>query len=435
MQPTSLSRLLTRSAIGHPQSEFSRRSMLQTVAGLGLSFLMPAMSARAAQKRKTERPKSLITLWMQGAQSQLETWDPHPGTKIGGDTRAIKTTIPGLEISDFLPQMADNMEGLSVIRSLTSKEGDHDRGTYFVKTGWRPDPTLTHPALTAMLASDLRDDKIEIPQHVSLCANNLAARGGFLGDKLDAFKIFDPGRSVQNMRSRVSDDRQARRLKNLSVIGNAFAKGREIPSRETLHQDMIQRALKMMTSEQLKAFEIDEEPKPTVAAYGDTRFGRGCLVARRLVETGVRAVEVILDGHDTHVNNHEGQRTQANILDPAFASLMKDLRERDLLDSTIVLCIGEFGRTPNINPAGGRDHWPNGFSCVLGGGGLASGLVIGETSPDGSARKPKDPIRIPDLYATILASMKLEPDHEYMTPIGRPMARTDAGKPIKRLFG
>ena len=122
MQPTSLSRLLTRSAIGHPQSEFSRRSMLQTVAGLGLSFLMPAMSARAAQKRKTERPKSLITLWMQGAQSQLETWDPHPGTKIGGDTRAIKTTIPGLEISDFLPQMADNMEGLSVIRSLTSKE-------------------------------------------------------------------------------------------------------------------------------------------------------------------------------------------------------------------------------------------------------------------------------------------------------------------------
>ncbi len=411
-----------------------RRSMLQTVAGLGLSFLTPAMSARAAQKRKTERPKSLITLWMQGAQSQLETWDPHPGSKIGGDVKAIKTTIPGLEISDFLPRMAEQMDALSVIRSLTSKEGDHDRGTYFVKTGWRPDPTLVHPALTAMLASDLPDKSIEIPQHVSLCANNLAARGGFLGDQIDAFKIFDPGRSVQNMRARVGDDRQQRRLKNLEVIGRSFTKGREIPSKETLHQDMIKRALTMMSSEQLKAFEIDEESKATLTSYGDTRFGRGCLVARRLVETGVRAVEVILDGHDTHVNNHEGQKTQASILDPAFASLVKDLRERELLDSTIILCIGEFGRTPKINPAGGRDHWPNGFSCVLGGGGLASGLVIGETSPEENARKPKDPIRIPDLYATILELMNLEPDHEYMTPIGRPMARTDSGESIRRLL-
>ena len=411
-----------------------RRSMLQTLAGLGLSFLIPAMSARAADKRKKERPKSLITLWMQGAQSQLETWDPHPGTKIGGDVKSIKTNVSGLEISDFLPRMAEQMDAVSVIRSLTSKEGDHERGTYFVKTGWRPDPTLVHPALTAILASDLPDSSIEIPQHVSLCANGLAARGGFLGDQLDAFKIFDPGRSVQNMRARVDDKRQKRRIENLSVIGRTFAKGREIAAKETLHQDMIQRALTMMSSEQLKAFEIEDETQATRTSFGDTRFGRGCLVARRLIETGVRAVEVILDGHDTHVNNHEGQKTQADILDPAFSSLLKDLRERDLLESTIVLCIGEFGRTPKINPAGGRDHWPNGFSCVIGGGGLASGLVIGETSPEENARKPKDPIRIPDLYATILHQMKLEPDHEYMTPIGRPMTRTDFGTPIDRLL-
>lgn len=395
---------------------------------------MPAMSGRAAQKRKTERPRSLITLWMQGGPSQLESWDPHPGTRIGGDVGAIKTTLPGLQIADFYPRMAEEIHSLSVIRSLTSKEGDHDRGTYFVKTGWRPDPTLTHPSLTAMVTEGLPDNSIEIPLHVSLCANNLAARGGFLGDSLDAFKIFDPGRSVQNMRSGVRNERQQRRRKNLDVIGRAFARGRAVPATQTLHQDMIDRALVMMSSEQLKAFEIDDEPRETRRSYGDTRFGRGCLVARRLVETGVRAVEVVLDGFDTHVSNHEGQRTQSQILDPAFASLIKDLRERDLLESTIVLCIGEFGRTPRINPAGGRDHWPNGFSCVVGGGGLAGGLVIGETSPEEGARKPKDPIRIPDLYATILHAMSLEPDHEYLTPIGRPMARTDEGSVIDRLL-
>ncbi|MFK7819164.1 MAG: DUF1501 domain-containing protein, partial [Planctomycetaceae bacterium] len=285
--------------------------MLQTISGLGLSFLTPAMSARAAQKRKAERPKSIITLFMHGGQSQLETWDPHPGSRIGGDVKSIKTTLPNLEISDFLPRMAEQMDGLSVIRSLTSKEGDHNRGTYFVKTGWRPDPTLVHPALTAILANDLRDSKIEIPQHVSLCANDLAARGGFLGDQLDAFKIFDPGNSVQNLRSSVDDTRQQRRIKNLGVIGRSFARGREVPSKDTLHHDMIERALTMMSSEQLKAFEIEDESKATRDGYGGTRFGRGCLIARRLVETGVRAIEVILDGHDTHANNHDGQKTQA----------------------------------------------------------------------------------------------------------------------------
>ncbi len=412
----------------------NRRSLLHTVSGLGLSFLMPAMDLLAAQKRRRERPRSLITLWLQGGPSQLETWDPHPGSPIGGQVRAIPTTVPGLKISDFLPRMAEQMDSLSVIRSLTSKEGDHQRGTYFVKTGWRPDPTLTHPALSAIITEAMPDPSVEIPMHVSLCANEMAARGGFLGARYDAFKVFDPGRNLQNLRAGVDTERQQRRLTNLEVLGRSFAKGRETRVKDTLHREMIDRAITMMSSEQLNAFRIDEESAQTVAGYGDTRFGRGCLVARRLVETGVRAIEVVLDGFDTHVNNHEGQKTQASILDPAFASLVSDLKERDLLESTIVLCIGEFGRTPRINPAGGRDHWPNGFSCVLGGGGLTSGLVLGETSPTDTVRQPKDPVRIPDLYATILSAMNLAPNHEYLTPIGRPMARTDAGTPIPQLM-
>jgi uncharacterized protein (DUF1501 family) len=189
----------------------------------------------------------------------------------------------------------------------------------------------------------------------------------------------------------------------------------------------------MMTSDQLKAFDLDDEPAAVQQKYGDSRFGRGCLVARRLIEQGVRAVEVTLDGFDSHANNFEAHKSNGAILDPALASLLRDLRERDLFASTVVLCIGEFGRTPEINNLGGRDHWPTGFSCLVGGGGLRSGVVIGETDPSGKKVEPADPIEVRDLFATIMHAAGVDPEHEIITPIGRPMAFSD-GKPIERLL-
>lgn len=416
----------------------SRRSMLQMSASLGLSFTLPALDLLAANKRGKERPKSMILLWLNGGPSQLETWDPHPGTEIGGPTRAIKTQLPKLEIASTFPNLAEEIQHLSVIRSLVSKEGDHERGTYFVKTGYRPDPTTQHPALTALLAQQLPDKKMEIPEHVSLGGGQWPARGGYLGDQFDAFRIFEPGRNIRNLRSVVSDERQSRRASNLEVVSNSFANRRRIKFDETLNsktslEKTLERARVMMNSEQLKAFEIDDESAETKSRYGDSRFGRGCLIARRLVETGVRSVEVTLSGFDSHANNFEMQAARANDLDPAFAALIRDLRERELLDSTIVLCIGEFGRTPKINGLEGRDHWPGGFSCVVGGGGLNSGLLFGETDPTGQKKDPKDPIRVQDLYATILSQMGLDPSEELLTPIGRPMAMAD-GQPIGRLL-
>ena len=421
-----------------PYDTLTRRNFAQVLAGLGLSFALPALSPRAAEKRGRERAKSLITLWMAGGPSQLETWDPHPGTAIGGDVGAIKTTIKGLQIADMYPRVAEQIHQLSVIRSLTSKEGDHERGTYFVKTGYRPDPTLKHPALGAIFAEETKKadkGKIEIPRHVALLPGQWPARGGFLGPQLDAFKVFEPGKDVRNMKAPVVRDRQDRRLNDLRVLSDSFARGRFSRVRRTQHDKTIDRALTMMQSKQLKAFLVDDEPKAVRDAYGDTKFGRGCLVARRLVETGVRAIEVTLRGFDTHANNHVGHKTQAAILDPAFAALIADLKKRDLLDSTIVLCIGEFGRTPTINALAGRDHWPHAFSCVVGGGGLKAGLVIGETDPTGSKKEPKDPIKLPDLYATILHRLGVDYAKEYQTPVGRPMAAVDAGSPIKRLLG
>ncbi|MCG6154749.1 DUF1501 domain-containing protein [Rubinisphaera margarita] len=417
--------------LGH--DGLQRRELLSLSAGLGLSFVLPGLPGRAAEKRGSERATSLITLWMHGGPSQLETWDPHPGTAIGGPTQAIETTIPGTQIAAHLPLMAEQLQHLSVIRSLVSKEGDHERGTYFVKTGYRPDPTVRHPAIGALVPYELKSSSLEIPAYVSLGEGQWPGRGGYLGDEYDAFRIFDPGQGLHNMRPRVGDRRQDSRIEGLSMLSQSFRRGRGQLADRTMHQRTVEQALTMMNSDQLKAFEIEEESETTRKQYGDTRFGRGCLVARRLIETGVRSVEVSLSGFDSHANNFEAHQNRAAELDPAFAALIQDLRARDLYDSTIVLCIGEFGRTPRINPLDGRDHWPTGFSTVVGGGGLRSGVVIGETDPTGENKDPADPIKVQDLYATILSQLSIDPDKELMTPIGRPLFLCE-GTPLPQLL-
>lgn len=418
----------------------SRRDVLHVAAGLGVSFLLPSLSAQAAEVRGPERKKSLITLWMAGGPSQLDTWDPHPESKHGGPVRAIPTSAEGIQIAHLFPQLAERMHHLNVIRSLVSKEGDHERGTYFVQTGYRPDPTVVHPSLGAILSKFVPDERVEIPMHVALATGDSfeAPVGGYLGAEFDAFRIYDPGRNPQNLRSYLPAARQERRLENLNVLSKTFQQGRELQARATLHEHVIDRALGMMRSRQLEAFNLDDVPRETLARYGDSRFGRGCLVATRLVAEGVRSVQVTLRGFDTHANNFEGHQTQAQQLDPAFAALIDDLAAQDLLDSTVVLCIGEFGRTPQINGLEGRDHWPNGFSCILGGGGLRSGVLIGATNPDDQVADkttaPGDPVTLPDLYATVLQAMGVDWTEEVQTPIGRPM-RLSQGQPIARLLG
>jgi len=414
-------------------SKISRRDLCKVTVGSTLSFMLPGIDLIAAQKRGPERRKSVIILWMGGGPSQLETWDPHPGTAIGGPGSAIKTVVPGLQISDMYPLLAEQLDSMSVIRSMVSKEGDHERGTKYFKTGYRPEPTTVYPALGAIITQQSPNLKLEIPQHISMGNTQFPARGGYLGGHLDAFRVPDPGKNIGNMRASVETPRQNRRLDNLNVVSQAFQKGRLIQSKKTLHQSTIDRALTMMSSEQLNAFEIEKEPEAVRKAYGDSSFGRGCLIARRLVEQGVHSIEVNLSGWDSHANNFTGHQTQSKMLDPAFASLLKDLKARDLLDSTIVLCIGEFGRTPKINPLDGRDHWPTGFSCIVGGGGLKGNVIIGETDPTGKEKKPTEPVQIQDLYATILQKLNIDYTQELISPIGRPLALSD-GTPIQKLI-
>lgn len=430
-------------------SHLNRRTLLQAAGMSGLCWLTPLAErlARAAEKSPKGAPAhSVIVLWMQGGPSQFETFDPHPNpdSSIAGGTKRIKTAAKGIYLAEGLPLVAEQMEHISLVRSLVSKEGDHERATYNVKTGFRPDPTLLHPSIGAVLAHKTEAaDKttVEIPRHVSILPNQWAARGGYLGDQYDAFQTYDPSGPIPDVTKRVSSERFDRRLSDLDVVERQFAKGRlkKLDEAKTLHVDSIKRAQKMMSSDQLKAFDVSKEPESLRKEFGDDPFGRACLAAIRLIEVGVRCVEVTLDGWDTHANNHATVAARNKSLDPAFATLIKELKKRGLLEKTLVLCGGEFGRTPSINPAGGRDHWPHGFSVALAGGGIRGGLALGANNPNPNlddeklAENVEDPRNVEDIHATVFTALGIDFEEELLTPIGRPMA-ISKGKVIKELL-
>ncbi|MFT5122198.1 MAG: hypothetical protein ACI9TH_003708 [Kiritimatiellia bacterium] len=422
----------------HTSNHLSRRTLLKAAGLSGLSWLTPlsTLLAREAEAKNQNGPaKSVILLWLDGGPSQLDTFDPHPGGKIGGETQAIDTALKGVQLSEGLEQLAERMQDISLIRSVTSKEGDHERAAYNMKTGYRPNPSVVHPSIGSVICHQLTDTSVEIPRHVSILANNRAGRGGTLGSRYDAFRIGDPANRIPDVTPRVDDARMQTRLEDLAVIDRQFARGRrpDLEQNLTLHKATMTQAMQMMHSDQLKAFDVNEIPASERKTYGDTAFGRGCLAAVRLIETGVRCVEVTLGGFDTHVNNHEFHMGKKAILDPAFAALIDALKARDLLKSTVVLCGGEFGRTPKINPADGRDHWPHGFSVAVAGGGFVGGQVIGATDPEGEKQEPKDAVKVQDIHATVLHALGIDPENEYTTGAGRPIMLSD-GKLIKGLM-
>ncbi len=419
-------------------AHLSRRTLLRWGGAAGMAWLTPLsrILAREAEVAPRGKPaRSVIILWMAGAPSQLESFDPHPDSAIAYGGRAIGTAIKGVKLGEALPQVAAQLGDVTLIRSMMSKEADHERAVYNMKTGYRPNPTVVHPSIGAVVCHEFADAGLDIPRHISILPDQWPARGGYLGARFDAFQVQDPQGPIQDVTSPIPKERRDQRLADLSVVEDSFARGRVagLDEKATLHRVTMERALRIMGSEQLKAFEVSEAPASQRAAYGDTPFGRGCLAALRLVEKGVRCVEVTLDGWDTHVNNHELQRRKIGILDPAFAALIRDLKARGLFESTVVLCGGEFGRTPKLNPLEGRDHWPYGFSVAVAGGGFRAGHVHGSTDPTGESREPADPVNVQDLHATILHALSIDPEREIRTPVGRPIALSD-GRVVRALL-
>lgn len=406
----------------------SRRAFTSLSLG-AFAYLVGGRPTRAAPP--TPDGPRLVCLWLHGGPSQLETFDPKPGLAIGGPTRAIDTSIPGIKLAEGLPQTAEQLQHLALIRSMVSQEGDHERGNLFVRSGYRPDVTLEYPTLGALLTHEEPVDGAEIPSYVSILDPTDYSKGGYLGPEVAPFRIGDPRDPVRDIQPRVSDARQARRLEGLNVLEEGFAGRRPYAEKRSKHRDRTARALEMMRSEHLAAFEVEDEPRAVRAAYGDTPFGRGCLAARRLLEVGVRCVEVTLTGWDTHIDNFTETSKLCETLDPALASLTRELRERDLWEDTVLVCGGEFGRTPRINKTEGRDHWPKGFSMLLGGGRIRGGQVLGATGDGEEA--PVDPVSVQQLCATVFAGLGLDPTTETISPIGRPLKLAD-GEPLKRLL-
>jgi hypothetical protein len=427
----------------------SRRALLKLsaagVLGSSLSgwFETYANAAAANPARK----KACILLWMAGGPSQMETFDVHPGQKNGGPSKDIATAVPGIRISDNLPKLAKQMKRMASVRAMSTKEADHARGTYLMRTGRAPGGPVLYPSLGALVSKELERPDAELPGFVSIAPQRFlssAAYGpGFLGPRYAPLVVGENGgrggdfrRALQvedlALPGEVSTSRADARLGLLDEMNKEFLNDRS-SSPAIGHRTAYQRAVAMMRSPAIKAFDLDDEPAKLRDSYGRNLFGQGCLLARRLVEKGVPFVEVGLNGWDTHGNNFESVKRLCDTLDPAWAMLMEDLSDKGLLDSTLIIWMGEFGRTPIINGGNGRDHWAVSWSTVLAGGGIKGGQVIGQTTPDGMAVKER-PVSTPEFLATVGTALGLDITKQNQSNVGRPIRFVDPGsKPIKEV--
>jgi uncharacterized protein (DUF1501 family) len=412
-----------------------RRDFLRGLSAAGLAGTLSwrdLVSVHAADLRR--RGMACVLLWMQGGPSQFETFDPKPGHENGGETKTIKTAVPGIEIAEHYPHVAAAMQDIALVRSMTTKEGNHQRATFLLHTGYVPTNSVKHPTLGAIVSQQLPNPECELPSFVRVGGRfNNAGGGGILGVDYDPFNVDVPDRPPANTTVTSGSDRFVRRLDLLSRIeGDYAASGaaQEVAD----HQKLYAKASKMVLSSQMKSFDLAREPDKVRDAYGRSQFGNGCLLARRLIEEGVTFVEVSAGNWDTHDNNFERTKDLAGQVDQPFAHLVTDLRERGMLDKTLVVWMGEFGRTPRVNGRGGRDHYPRAFHVALAGGGIRGGQVIGRTDAGGVDVADR-PVTVLDLFQTFCKSLGIDPSKENMSSIGRPLKVVDGGAPVNELFG
>ncbi len=447
-------------------ASLSRRDWLKLSAAGVVGYSLSGWLGQLAQAAGTDprRRRSCILLWMNGGPSQIDTFDPKPGHANGGPFREIATSVPGVRISEHLPRLARSMSDLAIIRSMSTREADHGRATYQMRTGHLPGGPVLHPTLGSLFSKEIGDPDAELPNFVSIAPYTFfspaAYSSGFLGPRYAPLVLgndqpalvpipgqqqsnYENGLRVQDLAlaEGVTDRRSTARTRLLDEVEGDFIASRPaLPAQS--HRSAYQRAVTLMRSSAARAFDLHGEPASLRDRYGRNLFGQGCLLARRLIERGVPFVEVSLGaaenltlGWDTHIDNFQGVRRLSEILDPAWATLMEDLRARGLLDSTLIVWMGEFGRTPRVNQQGGRDHWANAWTTVLAGGGIRGGQAFGRTSADGSTVESERSISVADFIATIVRPLGIDRERINLSNVGRPIRIVDVNAtPIQEVL-
>jgi hypothetical protein len=411
----------------------TRRHFLDHLAGaaaFGAASFALGRTVEAAASKLAREHKSCILLWMSGGPPTIDIWDLKPGAATGGPSQAISTT-GDVQISSLMPKVAEQMKHLSVVRSMSTREADHMRGAYYLRTGFVPNPNVIHPSYGSVVSHEMAPKLtgLELPSFVSI--GGPSEGPGFLGMAYAPLEV-DPSGNVRDVQALVDEERMNERLALLSEIESRFAKQRRGPAAGE-HAKVLERTVSLMRSDQMKAFDVGSEPAKSRERYGDSGFGRSCLLARRLVEAGVPFVEVDFGGWDLHDDCFTRLEEKLPQLDQGMGALVADLEERGLLDQTVILWMGEFGRTPRINGDAGRDHYARAWSAVVGGGGLKGGLAIGETSSDGTTVESK-PHSAEDLMATVCQALGLSLQTTFTSTNGRPMKIAGGGAPISELF-
>ena len=440
-------------------TRLSRRQLLGSLAaalgGVSCSGWFPLLANELANDAR--RRRHCILLWMSGGPSQTDTFDMKPNHENGGEFQEIPTVAPGLRFSEHLPKLATMADKMAVLRGLNTKEGDHGRGTYLMRTGHKPMGPVQYPSIGSSVANQLSTGELALPGYVSVgpyrAFNQDAFGAGFLGPRFGPLIVGAtdiptaattggegfPELKVQSLEppAGLSDHRRHKRTALWRNLQGQFLATHAAGAPQT-HNTVYEGALQLMSSQHAKAFDLAEEPEAVRARYGRSVFGQGCLLARRLVERGVPFVEVSLGtssggaGWDTHSNNFNAVQQLSGELDAGWASLMQDLDDRGLLESTTILWMGEFGRTPRINSDAGRDHFPSAWSAVLAGGGIAGGQAYGKTSDDGLTVVDGQ-ITVQDLLATLYEALGVGASAYNMSPSGRPIPVSE-GAPIRSVL-
>ena len=410
--------------------KLTRRAMLGATGATILGMRIGQLLANAGTSH-APKAEHVILFWNGGGMTHLDTWDPKPGRPTQGDFDPIDTSVPGVQISEIFPQFARQMHHVALIRSIAGTQGDHGRATYNVQTSYQQTPNIVHPGIGSVVVHE-REPLGDLPSYVTISGQ--APKASYLGQKCEAYFVSAPGEQDPYLAfpEGITQVRGDRRLEVLERYNQRFNAGKTDAKLQAT-QTSINDAVTLMRSPALEAFDLDTVPTTTLNRYGDTPFGRGAILAKRLVETGVRFVQVNRGGFDTHSGNFPAMRGHGEIMDPALASLVEDLADSGMLEKTLVLMISEFGRTPNINKDAGRDHWASCFSGFLAGGGVKGGTVVGASDKDGYEPAER-PVQVADVHATLCHALGIDAAKEVITPLQRPMKLVDGGTPVMELF-